>query len=109
MASVGTFDCVVIGGGTAGLVVASRLTEDANVSVLVLEAGEDRLSDPRVAIPGMAGIAQRSSDLAYRFQTVPQKHLNDRVIVEPQGKMLGGSSGINNQAFIAPDATGINA
>jgi len=109
MHAVDTFDYVVVGGGTAGLVVATRLSEDADVSVLILEAGEDRLSDPRVSIPGMAGMAQRAPDLAYRFQTVPQKHLNDRVITEPQGKMLGGSSGINNQAFIAPDALGIDA
>lgn len=89
MHAVDTFDYVVVGGGTAGLVVATRLSEDADVSVLILEGGEDRLSDSRVSIPGMAGMAQRAPDLAYRFQTVPQKYFNDRVVIEPQGKMLG--------------------
>lgn len=47
------FDFVVVGGGTAGLAVATRLTEDPNISVAVLEAGENRMDDPAVSTPSL--------------------------------------------------------
>lgn len=47
-----TYDYVIIGGGTAGLVLAARLTEDPNVTVGVLEAGQNRLADPNILVPG---------------------------------------------------------
>lgn len=66
-----SYDFVVIGGGTSGLVVASRLTEDPKNHVLVLEAGGDHLSDPRVLIPALCMRAP-GSDLDWQFQTIPQ-------------------------------------
>lgn len=66
-----SFDFVIGGGGVSGLVLAARLTEDAGTQVLVIEAGEDQTSDPRVNIPGMwpALIGTTSS---WDFKTVPQ-------------------------------------
>jgi choline dehydrogenase-like flavoprotein len=47
------YDFIVVGGGTAGLVVAARLTEDPNITVAVLEAGEDRMNDKNVSTPSL--------------------------------------------------------
>ena len=65
------FDYVVIGGGTAGLVVATRLTEDPNVRVLVLEAGENQLANPMINIPAM-WTSILGSEVDYAFLTTPQ-------------------------------------
>lgn len=66
------FDFVVVGGGTSGLVVASRLTEDPNVKVLVLEAGANRLDDPRIVTPGLAASTYDDPDFDWCFMSTPQ-------------------------------------
>lgn len=103
-----TPDYIIVGGGTAGLVLANRLTENPDIQVLVLEAGTDMTADPRVKTPGLWTILQ-GSELDWQYQSVPQEAMNGRRIREPQGKLLGGSSGINGQAFIAPGKGGIDA
>jgi choline dehydrogenase-like flavoprotein len=67
----GEFDFVIVGGGTAGLVLAARLSEDASVKVLVLEAGEDLSDDPRVQIPAMWPQLQ-GTGADWQLRTVPQ-------------------------------------
>lgn len=66
------YDYLIVGGGTAGLVVASRLSEDPTVTVLVLEAGADRLSDNRITTPGLALTTWDNPDFDWQFMTTPQ-------------------------------------
>lgn len=70
------YDYIIVGGGTSGLVVASRLTEDPAVSVLVLEAGSNRVSDPRIAIPGLAASTYFDPEFDWCVTSVPQVSLH---------------------------------
>lgn len=92
-----TYDYVVIGGGTAGCVLAGRLTEDPTVSVLLLEAGRSDWH-PFIHVP--AGFAKLTAGpYQWGFTSAPQRACNDRVIALPQGKVLGGGGSINAQVF----------
>ncbi|KAE8338744.1 hypothetical protein BDV24DRAFT_153350 [Aspergillus arachidicola] len=102
------YDFVVIGGGTAGLVIASRLSEDPSISVLVLEAGADMTADPRVNIP-IFYAALLGSDADWKFQSSPQLGLNGRVLGLNQGKALGGSSSLNAHVFVPPFKGAVDA
>ncbi|KAL8843583.1 MAG: hypothetical protein Q9170_000087 [Blastenia crenularia] len=89
------FDYLIAGGGTAGLALAARLTEDPHVHVGVIEAGIDRSDDPTVLTPGFAPVMWENPDYDWIFKTVPQTHGNDRIVAQPRGKQLGGSSALN--------------
>ncbi|KAL7951246.1 GMC oxidoreductase [Trichoderma barbatum] len=89
-----SFDFLVIGGGTAGLAVASRLAEDGQYTVGVLEAGGTANGRDDVEIPGHLA-RSIGSDIDWKFQTAPQAGLGGRVVSWPRGKALGGSSAIN--------------
>ncbi|RAQ76969.1 glucose-methanol-choline (gmc) oxidoreductase [Aspergillus flavus] len=102
------YDFVVIGGGTAGLVIASRLSEDPSISVLVLEAGADLTADPRVNIP-IFYAALLGSDADWKFQSSPQPGLDGRVLGLNQGKALGGSSSLNAHLFVPPFKGAVDA
>lgn len=65
------FDFIIAGGGTAGLILAARLSEDPSVQVLVIEAGEDLTADPRVTIPALAATLLGTSADWY-LQSTPQ-------------------------------------
>ncbi|CRG91428.1 hypothetical protein PISL3812_08476 [Talaromyces islandicus] len=96
------FDIIIIGGGTAGLVVANRLTEDANTRVLVIEAGGDKKNDPRVYTPGLMSLLYGDPEVDWDYLTPPQPGLKGRQLGHSKGKMLGGSSGINFAALFYP-------
>ncbi|KLO09499.1 alcohol oxidase [Schizopora paradoxa] len=98
-ANAKAFDYVVIGGGTAGLAVASRLSEDPSVTVAVVEAGPNAEHLPEVFIPGLVGMGISLTTLDWQYQTVPQKNFNSRIITMNAGKVLGGSSTINAMVF----------
>jgi choline dehydrogenase len=92
------FDYVVVGGGTAGCALAARLSEDSRRTVCLLEAGGSGKS-VFVNVPGAIVMAQRSSALNWRFQTIPQPGLNGRRISVPRGRGLGGSALINGMVY----------
>ncbi|KAF9257920.1 alcohol oxidase [Marasmius fiardii PR-910] len=93
------YDYVVIGGGAGGLTVASRLAEDTSTSVLVLEAGPNAEHLPEVFVPGLIATGQSFTTLNWQYKTIPQAHLNGRVITVNAGKALGGSTVINAMIF----------
>ena len=92
------FDYIVVGGGTAGCVLAARLSEDADRSVCLIEAGGSGRS-PCVDIPAAIVRAQRTPALNWGYATAPQPHLNGRRIPLPRGRGLGGSSLINGMVY----------
>lgn len=96
MAEAG-FDYVIVGGGSAGCVLANRLSEDPDVRVLLLEAG-GRDRHPLIHVP--VGFAKMTDGPhIWGFATAPQKHANNREIAYAQARVIGGGSSINAEVF----------
>src|ERR1700710_37762 len=94
-----TLDFVVVGGGSGGCAVASRLSEDPQTSVALLEAG-GKADSWVVTTPGALVLMVAGKVNNWAFETVPQPGLNGRIGYQPRGKGLGGSSAINAMVYI---------
>jgi choline dehydrogenase len=99
MSNVVKFDYIIVGGGSAGCVLANRLSKDAKISVCLLEAGPPDRS-PFIHIP--LGLIRGMVDpkINWMFMSKPQEHLKGRQVFMPRGKTLGGSSSINGMIYI---------
>ncbi|KAL8992604.1 MAG: hypothetical protein Q9169_006969 [Polycauliona sp. 2 TL-2023] len=95
-----SFDFLIAGGGTAGLVLANRLTEIPTISVGVIEAGEDLTNDTKVLTPLYMFDMTGDTKYDWNFTSEPQEALNGLRVPQNRGKMLGGSSGINYMQFV---------
>ena len=102
------YDIIIIGAGTAGCVLANRLSEDPNISILLLEAGDNNNSDERIYTPGLQTQLFRNPSFDWDYESEPQSGINGRTMKHPRGKMLGGSSAINSFALVYPSAAGLN-
>ena len=87
------FDYVIVGGGSAGCVVAARLAEDPGTRVLLLEAGPDAGAVEEVRVPAAYSRLFRSQ-YDWNYVTVPQERADARAVYWPRGRALGGSSAI---------------
>src|SRR5687768_7036299 len=96
-----TYDYIVIGAGSAGCVLANRLTENAACRVLLLEAGGN--GNSMIDIPGAFSTLHRT-EVDWAFWTEPQLHVNNRKMFIPRGKVLGGCSSTNAMAYVRGNA-----
>ena len=102
------YDYIIVGAGSAGCVLANRLTADGRSKVLLLEAGP-RDTDPWIHIPLGYGKLFTRRDINWAYDSEPEPNLNGRRIFSPRGKVLGGSSSINGLVYIRGQAEDFDA
>ena len=99
------YDYIIIGAGSAGNVLAARLTEDSNMRVLLLEAGlPDYRLDFRTQMPAALAMPLQGTTYNWGYKTDPEPHMNHRVMDCSRDKGLGGSSLINGMCYIRGNA-----
>ena len=94
------YDYIIVGGGSAGCVLANRLSADPSTKVLVLEAGRpDSLWDVYIHMPAALSFPIGNKHYDWQYESEPEPHMNGRRIYHARGKVLGGSSSINGMIF----------
>jgi choline dehydrogenase len=108
MTSAESFDFIVVGSGSAGSVLADRLSEDGRHSVLVLEYGGSDWG-PFIQMPSALSYPMNMGLYNWGFETEPEPHLGGRRLATPRGKVLGGSSSINGMVYVRGHARDFDA
>ncbi|EKM48820.1 uncharacterized protein PHACADRAFT_202352 [Phanerochaete carnosa HHB-10118-sp] len=103
-----SFDYIIAGGGGCGLTLAARLSEDPFMTVLVLESGGANLNDPELLHAALFGSHFGKPQYDWAYNSVKQKHLNNRSVYFSRGKGLGGSTAINFLGYCKPPARHID-
>jgi choline dehydrogenase len=93
-----SYDFIIVGAGTAGCVLAERLSERPDVSVCLIEAG-DRDVYPLIKVPAAVAFTILNPKLGWGYETVPQPNCNNRRVLLPRGRVLGGSSSTNGMVY----------
>ncbi len=91
------YDYIIVGGGAAGCVIATRLAQRSDAKILLLEAGP-RDTDPYIHMP-VGFFKMTTGPLTWGYKSAPQRHCQGREILLPQGRVIGGGSSINAQVF----------
>ena len=95
-----SYDYVIVGSGSAGSVLAARLTEDQEIRVLVLEAGPPDTSLITLRMPAALAEPVKSTRYNWAYRSEPEPHLDNRRLAYPRGKVVGGSSSINGMVYL---------
>lgn len=103
-AQTGSFDYIICGAGSAGCVLAARLTEDPDVTVLLIEAGGPEEGVEAISTPLLL-LQLWNTEYDYAYFTAPQKHCNNRKIHWPRGRVVGGSGSLNGMLYVRGHAS----
>ena len=104
-----TFDYIIVGAGSAGCVLANRLTEDPSIKVLLIEAGgSDSWWNWKIHMPAALAYPLSNDAVNWAYKSEPDPHMDNRQMYCPRGKVLGGSSSINGMAYVRGHAFDYN-